>query len=96
VGVPVVIAVVSYVVIGLSANRVLQPTLRATGEPDTAEVAIRVRNVFHSEHAAASTCDQPSAGHWTCSVHLADGRNGTARAVWHEKLRVSLDAAGFR
>ena len=91
-----VIVVVGYVVIGLSVNRVLQPALRATGEPDTAEVAIRVRNVVHSEHATAATCDQPSAGHWTCSVRLADGRKGTARAVWHEKLSVSLDATGFR
>jgi hypothetical protein len=101
VGVAVVIAVVSYVVIGLSVSDsgVLRPTLRATGEPDTAEVAIRVRNVFHSQHAAASICDQPSAGHWTCSVRLADGRKGVARAVWHgrtEKLNVSLNSAGFR
>jgi hypothetical protein len=101
VGVAVVIAVVSYVVIGLKVSNsgILQPSLRTSGKPATAEVAIRVRNDFHSEHAAASTCDQPSAGHWTCSVRLTDGRNGIARAVWHgqtEKLSVSLDSAGFR
>jgi hypothetical protein len=101
VGVGVVIAAVSYVVIGLSVsdNGVLQPTLRASGKPDTAEVAIRVRNDFHSEHAVAAICDQPSVGRWTCSVGLADERKGIARAVWHgrtEKLSVSLDSAGFR
>jgi hypothetical protein len=91
-GVAVLIAVVSYVVIGLRVNSVLQPTLRASGEPDTAEVTIRVRNVFLGKHGEVSACDQPSAGHWTCSVRFADGRKGIARAVWHgrtEKLSVS-------
>jgi hypothetical protein len=95
-----VIVVVGYVVIGLRARSILQPTLRAAGEPDTAEVAIRVRNVFGGPGAATSTCNQPSAGHWTCSVRAADGRKGIASAVWYgrtEKLRVSsLDSAGFR
>jgi hypothetical protein len=99
VGVAVVIAVVTYVVIGLTVSNTLKSELRTSGKPDTAEVAIRVQNNFHTEHALGATCDQPSAGHWTCSVRLADGRKGSARAVWHgrtEKLSVSLDSAGFR
>jgi hypothetical protein len=96
-GVAVLILVVSYVVIGLKVSSTLQPTLRASGEPDTAEVTIRVRNVFLGKHGDVSTCDQPSAGHWTCSVRFADGGKGVAHAVWHgrtEKLSVSLDPAG--
>jgi hypothetical protein len=99
VGVALVVAVVSYVVIGLKVSGTLQPSLRASGKPNTAEVAIRVRNDFHSEHAVAATCGQPSAGRWTCSVRLADGRKGSASAVWHdrpERLIVLLDPAGFR
>ena len=99
--VAVVVAVVGYVVVGLSVSgsNVLQPSLRGSGKPDTAEVATRVQNDFHSERAVAATCDQPSAGQWTCSVRLPDGRTGTASAVWHgaaQKLIVSLDSAGFR
>jgi hypothetical protein len=92
----VLIVVVSYVVIGLKVSSTLQPTLRASGEPDTAEVTIRVRNVFLGEHGDVSTCDQPSAGRWTCSVRFADGREGIAHAFWHgrtEKLSVSLDSS---
>jgi hypothetical protein len=100
VGVAVAIALVVYVVYGLAVSHVLNSEqLRASGEPDTAEVAIRVRNFFHSEHAVAATCGQSSAGRWTCSVRLADGRQGSASAVWHdrpERLIVSLDPAGFR
>jgi hypothetical protein len=97
----VVIAIATYVVIGLKVSNsgVLRPALRTSGKPDTAEVAIRVQNDFHSERAVAATCDQQFAGRWTCSVRLADGRKGTARAFWHdhpEKLSVSLDSTGFR
>ena len=99
-GVAVAIALVVYVIYGLAVSHVLNSEqLRASGEPDTAEVAIRVRNFFHSERAVASTCDQPSAGHWMCSVRLSDERKGIARAVWYgrrEKLGVSLDSPGFR
>ena len=98
-GVAILIVLVSYVVIGLKVNSTLQPTLRASGEPDTAEVTIRVRNVFLGRHGDVSTCDQPSAGHWTCSVRFTDGRKGIARAVWHgrtEKLSVSFESAEFR
>jgi hypothetical protein len=79
--VAVLIAIVTYVVIGLKVSNILQSALHNSGKPDTAEVAIRVQNDFHSEHAVAAACDQPSAGRWTCSVGLADGRKGTARAV---------------
>jgi hypothetical protein len=95
----VLIVVVSYVVIGLKVNSVLQPTLRTSGEPDTAEVTIRVRNVFLGRHGDVSTCVQPSAGRWACSVRFNDGRKGIARAVWYgrtEKLSVSLGSARFR
>jgi hypothetical protein len=94
-----VVAIVTYVVAGLKANSVLRPELRAHGKPNATEVGIRVRNDFHSDHAVASSCHEPSAGHWTCSVRLADGREGIARANWYgptEKLSVSLDSAGFR
>jgi hypothetical protein len=61
-GVAVLIAVVSYIVIGLKVNSILQPALRASGEPDTAEVTILVRNVFLGKHGEVSACDQRAQG----------------------------------
>ena len=99
VGLAVAIALVGYVIsLGVSASNLLRPELRASGEPDTAEVAIRVSNFFNHERATGAMCNQPSPGHWTCLVHLADGRKGTARVVWYgraQKLGVTLDSAGF-
>lgn len=101
VGLFVAVALVAYVVIGLSlsGSGILQPEIRASGEPDTGEVTIRVLNIYLNDHVADSTCKPASAGHWTCSLRLADGRKGSARVVWHgrtQKLGVALDRTGFR
>jgi len=61
------IALVGYVVsLGISAGNLSRPMLRASGEPDTREVAIRVGNFFNRERATGATCAQPSPGHWKC------------------------------
>jgi hypothetical protein len=94
-GVTVVIALFGYHIISssVSAVGILKPTLRTSGEPDTTEVTIRVRNVFLAKHATVSSCDKPSSGHWTCAVRLANGPKGTAHVVWYgraQKLGVSV------
>ncbi|HVA19399.1 MAG TPA: hypothetical protein VMU55_04420 [Solirubrobacteraceae bacterium] len=103
VGAVLAIFVAVYVVVGLKANSVIQPTghsPRSSGEPDAAEVANELReDGVQRVQVIASTCNQTSPGHWTCSVRAADGQKGTVQAIWYGRERTlgtALLPPGFR
>jgi hypothetical protein len=61
----------------------------SSGEPDTAEVAegLSGGRPFDGKLVTSVSCRQPSAGHWSCAVHFADGSRGTVQAVWYGGAR---------